>query len=128
MSKDFTFWGFGVGVDLSNPGTEQSAKVLYDAAAYAGITFWARAQSATTVAVVLPDVDTDAAGNTCTNCAHDYYKTVQVSTSWQRFTVGFSELVLAPGGAPVPSAFNPNGCIFRAIQTCRGSELRPVSR
>jgi len=85
--------------------------VAYDASAYTGITFWARAQSATTVMVVLPDVDTDAAGNTCIICDHHYYKPVQLTTNWQRFTVAFSELLLEQGSVPAPVGFKPSGVL-----------------
>jgi len=94
---------------LNSSASGQSTKVAYDATAYTGITFWARAQSPAKVTVMLPDADTDAAGNTCTLCGHHYYKAVQVTTNWQRFTVAFSELVNAPGTVPAPNAFKPSG-------------------
>jgi hypothetical protein len=107
--KGFEHWGSGFGVDLNNSTAGQTSKVPYDATAYAGITFWARAQSTTTVKVALPDLDTDAAGELCASCAHHYYKLVQLTTKWQRFTVAFSELVLESGGVPIPTAFKPSG-------------------
>ncbi|HYQ43293.1 MAG TPA: carbohydrate binding domain-containing protein [Polyangiaceae bacterium] len=104
--KDFNNWGSGVGVDLNNTGS----KAAYDASAFSGITFWARAASSTAFTVAFPDTDTDAAGGICTICAHDYYKTFTASTEWQRFTVKFSDLSLEPGGAPAPvPAFKPSG-------------------
>ncbi|MEI9941512.1 MAG: hypothetical protein WDO69_30195 [Pseudomonadota bacterium] len=112
--KDFTSWGSGVGVDVNNSGAGQATKSPYDASAYSGVTFWARAEAALTVTVVLPDADTDAAGQTCTTagppvgiCDHHYFKSVQVTTIWQRFSVAFADLTLEPGGVPAPTAFKP---------------------
>lgn len=109
--SDHTYWGAGAGVDLDNAGGTQQDKVPYDASAFTGVTFWARAEAQIPVTVVLPDADTDAAGMTCTTCDHHYFKLVQVGTTWQRFTVLFSELELEPGGAPAPSAFAPGGLV-----------------
>lgn len=109
--QDFKTWGAGFGVDLNNSGSDQSSKLAYDATAYSGLTFWARAQSPTAVTVLLPDTETDAAGQTCSICEHHYYKIVQVTPSWQRFTLAFSELGLEPGGAPVPAAFRAKGMV-----------------
>ena len=104
--KDFTNWGSGIGVDLNNA----SSKSAYDASAYSGVTFWARAASSTSFTVSLPDVDTDQAGGNCTSCAHHYYKAFTATTDWQRFTLKFSELSLEAGGAPTPvPAFKASG-------------------
>jgi hypothetical protein len=111
MGQGFTTWGAGVGVDLNNSGTTQTTKAPWDASAYAGVTFWARAQATVTVTVTLPNADTDAAGNSCSTCGHHYSKAVQVSSTWQRFTIDFSELTLEPGGVPTPTAFKPSGLL-----------------
>lgn len=116
--KDFKSWGSGLGVDLNNSGASQSSKAPYDATAFAGITFWARAESEVAVTVSLPDADTDAAGKTCTACEHHYYQAVQVTPTWQRFTIAFSALAREPGGAPAPTAFKPSGVfsiLFRLV-------------
>jgi hypothetical protein len=104
--KGHKSWGSGLAVSL-NRSTVDNAP--YDASGYAGITFWARAQSALKVTVSLPDVDTASAGMICSTCEHHYYKAVQVTTDWQRFTVPFSELSLEPGTVPSPTAFKPSG-------------------
>jgi hypothetical protein len=106
--SDFSNWGSGFGVDLNNPGGGAESKLPYDAAAYAGITFRARAESPMKLTVVIPDGDTDPAGNICTTCDHHYRKSLKVTTSWQRFTVAFSELMLEPGSVPAPAAFDPS--------------------
>jgi len=103
--KDFTKWGSGMGVDM------QSAKAPYNAGAYSGVTFWARAAAAQPVLVVFPDIDTDPGGKLCTTCDHHYNKTVQVGTGWQRFVVNFADLVLESGTIPEPTMFKPDGLI-----------------
>jgi len=118
--RDFNSWGSGVAVDLNKPAGDPATKAPYDATGYTGITFWARAESPTTVTVALPDADTDAAGETCTTCDHHYYKTLQVTTNWQRFTVAFSGLVLEPGSAPPPTAFKPSGVVSLQFRLAPG--------
>ncbi|HET7540857.1 MAG TPA: hypothetical protein VFK05_13335 [Polyangiaceae bacterium] len=103
--KDFTKWGAGMGTDML------SAKTPYNAGAYSGVTFWARAAATLPVLIVFPDVDTDPGGKLCTTCDHHYNKTVQVTTGWQRFTVNFTELTLESGTIPEPTAFKPDGLI-----------------
>jgi hypothetical protein len=63
------------------------------------------------VTVALPDTDTDAAGKVCIACDHHYYRAIQLTTQWQRFTILFSKLVLEPGTAPAPTAFKPSGIV-----------------
>jgi len=105
--KEFTKWGSGVGVDLKNSGSSQATKLPFDAAAYSALTFWGRAEKAITVAVVLPDVNTDPSGKRCnpdpavSGCDHHFSKSVQITTSWQRFTVAFSELMPESGNKPL---------------------------
>ncbi|HKO49295.1 MAG TPA: hypothetical protein VJV79_16290 [Polyangiaceae bacterium] len=106
--KGFMSWGSGVGVDLSHSA---DSKATYDASAYTGITFWARAESATKMTVALPDVDTDPAGKLCATCDHHYNKLVEIGTEWQRYTVAFSELILEAGTVPMPAAFKPSGLV-----------------
>jgi hypothetical protein len=107
----FTSWGSGVGADLKNSGGAQATKEPYDASAYAGVTFWARAETAAAVTLVLPNKDTDAAGDTCVVCDHHYLRALTLTTTWQRYTVLFSELSLEPGGDPVPTAFAADGVV-----------------
>ncbi|HTQ04897.1 MAG TPA: hypothetical protein VMI54_13620 [Polyangiaceae bacterium] len=125
----YTNWGCGFGADLDNGGTGQSSKVPYDATfdddgtptLYAGVTFWAKSDMGPlAVSVVLPDGDTDAAGNICNQnpvpspgsgagvCDHHWLASVQLGSDWQRFTVLFSDLKLESGGNPVPTSFDPS--------------------
>ena len=103
---DFTSWGSGVGVDLNNAGAGQADKKVYDASAYTGVTFWARAETTLMVSVVLPDGNTDAAGKVCTVCDHHWFKPIQVDTEWKRYTITFESLALENGTEPVPTAFD----------------------
>ncbi|HEY3495386.1 MAG TPA: hypothetical protein VGK73_11895 [Polyangiaceae bacterium] len=107
----FLSWGSGMGTDLSNAGGSQASKRPYDASAYTGVTFWARAEVSTLVTLVLPDKSTDPAGMICTTCDHHYLKDLQVGTAWQRYTVLFADLVLESGGEPIPTAFSADGVV-----------------
>lgn len=103
--KDFTNWGSGIGVDM------QSAKAPYNAGAYSGVTFWAKAATAQPVLIVFPDIDTDPGGKLCTTCDHHYNKTIQVGTGWQRFVVNFADLLLENGTIPEPTGFKADGLV-----------------
>lgn len=111
--KNFTSWGSGIGVDLNASG---GTKQTWDASAYNAVTLWARVSTPTTglaVTFLLPDIDTDklTVGHTCdganSGCDHHYFKSLAVTTGWQRFTIPFDDLTLEPGGSlpnmmPVP--------------------------
>jgi hypothetical protein len=118
----FLSWGSGIGTDLSNAGGSQSSKRPYDASAYAGVTFWARAEVTTTVTLVLPDENTDPAGMLCTVCDHHWLRDLQVGPIWQRYTVLFSELILEAGGDPAPATFAPGGMISVQFRFRPGNE------
>src|SRR6478736_487052 len=109
--KDFVSWGSGFGVDLNNSSTSQASAQTYDASAYSGVTFWARAQSLTNLKVRFPNADTHTAGKICSTCDHDYYASIALSTDWQRYTITFSDLTLEPGGVPIPTAFKASGLV-----------------
>jgi hypothetical protein len=73
---------------------------------YKGISFYAKANAATTVMVKFPDKNTDQAapGMPCTDSGtmgvcSQFMKKVQVTTSWAPYTVLFTEL-LQDGGIP----------------------------
>ncbi len=118
---NFTSWGSGVGVDMYNPGGSQATKEPYDASAFTGVTFWARAAIAVTVTVVFPDRHTDAAGMFCTTCDHHYFKPVSVGTTWERFIIPFSTLVLETGGVPLPpDGFDASGLVAVQFRMASG--------
>ncbi|HYQ46509.1 MAG TPA: hypothetical protein VER11_31285 [Polyangiaceae bacterium] len=119
----YAVWGSGVGADLAHLPT---GKTTYDASAYDSVTFWARAESSLTLAVVMPDIDTDPVGMKCdqanTACDHHYYKTVTVGITWQRYTVAFADLVLEPGTLPAPTRFAPEAIVSVQFRMSPGAD------
>jgi hypothetical protein len=122
VGTDFKNWGSGLGVDLSNSGSDVTTKLPYDASAASALTFWAVAERPTAMTVALPDTDTDAAGNLCVSCGHHYMHTVQLSATWQRFTVSFSDLELEAGGSPTPTAFKASGLFSLQLRFAPGTK------
>lgn len=101
----YTLWGSGIGFDLY---VDSAGKNIYDASAYAGITFWARSATAMMLTVAFPDANTTAlpdAIRRCTQCDHHWVSAVQMTTEWKRFTVQWADLQLEGGTTPVPAAF-----------------------
>jgi hypothetical protein len=126
----FTSWGSGVGVDLDNAGGQQSTKVPYDASAYSGITFWARAEAPLAVTFTLPTKETDPSGGVCdaanSGCDHHYYQVIQVDQYWKRYTVNFivdsKNLALEPGGKPKPTGFHANELVAVQFRMASGQD------
>lgn len=105
----FTSRGAGMGFDLNfAPGGEKSS---YDAGAYSGLSFWARAKPGTEthIYVNFPDRDTDIQGGVCqgTGCDDHYGKGIDITTEWAKYTVEFADLSTDGVGMPVPAAFDP---------------------
>lgn len=102
----YTEWGSGVGFDLAVSGED---KTVYDASAYAGITFWARSSTAMLLTVAFPDVNTTGllpeGVKKCTVCDHHWVASVSMTTNWKRFTVLWTDLYLEPGTEPEPTEF-----------------------
>jgi len=111
----FTNWGAGIGADLNHgSGAKTSYNASFDDGGtptpYAGVTFWARSDTAPqSISVVFPDGDTDPSGGICVqpNCDHHYLTSVIVSSDWQRYTVLFADLMLESGTSPQPGPFDP---------------------
>jgi hypothetical protein len=89
----FTDWGSVIGFNL----VEQSGVKPYDASAYCGVQFWAKAATAFTVRFRLPDGDTHQAGGVCMTsgapnqlCYDHFGAFVQVTPAWKSFSVKFS--------------------------------------
>jgi hypothetical protein len=89
----FTDWGSVIGFNL----VEQSGVKAYDASAYCGVTFWAKAATAFTLRFRLPDGDTHQAGGVCVTsgaanqlCYDHFGAFVQVTTAWKSFSVKFT--------------------------------------
>jgi hypothetical protein len=103
----FTTRGAGMGFDLSFvPGGTKSS---YDAHAYSGLTFRAKAKEPIHIYVNFPDVDTDPAGGVCsgTGCSDHYGKGIDITTEWAQYTVKFDALSPDGWGVPKPAAFDP---------------------
>ncbi len=83
----FTSWGAGVGVDFVNP------KDVYDASAYAGIRFYAKAT--TTWKQVRLNVSqklTDASQKLCTKCDDHLGVALNLTDQWKEYKVLFADL------------------------------------
>ncbi len=92
-STGFSSWGSGVGVDLNN----DTAKQIYDASDYVGISFYAKVPgSYRVVRVNVPDVGTDASGGVCDadagECSDHFGELISLTADWQRHDVYFSDL------------------------------------
>jgi hypothetical protein len=78
--------GYGAlgGFDLVAPPSA-GVKVVYDASAYSGIKFFAKATTAAKISLRLPIKDTTsgATSTTCTKCDAHFAKDVTLPTSWQ---------------------------------------------
>jgi hypothetical protein len=101
-SAGFTTWGAGMAFDLNNPGGT-SPKSTYSAAAYTGITFFAKASATITVRVNVstPPTEPGPVGScTGTKCSDHYGKAITLSTAWTPVTLTFGELAQQGWGTP----------------------------
>jgi hypothetical protein len=98
----FTVWGAGVGTDLANMA---GTKMTYNASAYTGIRFMAKAGSAVAVRFKVQDKDTAPEGGVCMKdkCNDDFGKDLMLSTDWKVYTVKFSEMTQQGWGQMFPS-------------------------
>jgi hypothetical protein len=86
-STGFTSWGSGVGVDFVNP------KDAYDASAYAGIRFYAKATSSwKQVRLNVSQVLTDASQKECTKCDDHLGIALNLTDEWKEYKVLWSAL------------------------------------
>ncbi len=102
----FVSRGAGMGFDLNlAPG---GAKLSYDASAYAGLTFWAKAAAPTHIYVNVPDRNTDREGGVCegSGCGDHFGEGLDLTTGWAQYTVMFSALSPDGWGVPAPSALD----------------------
>jgi endoglucanase len=73
----------------------------YDGSKYKGISFWAKGPGK--VRFRVPDVDTDPAGDKCSDCYNHFGVDLFLSDQWTRYTVPFDRLQMSPGwGDPAP--------------------------
>lgn len=91
----FTAWGAGVGIDFVNP------KAAYDASAYAGIRFFAKATSEDkTLRFNVSQVATDSSQTQCEVCDDHYGRTITLTDEWKEYRLLFSELKREGWGKP----------------------------
>jgi hypothetical protein len=91
----FTGWGTVIGFNL----VESAGVKAYDASAYCGMSFSAKAAAGTALRFRLPDGDTHPAGGVCVEsgasdqlCYDHFSAAVTLSTAWKPFTISFSQL------------------------------------
>ncbi|HTN83782.1 MAG TPA: hypothetical protein VL242_08855 [Sorangium sp.] len=102
----FVTRGAGMGFDLNlAPG---GAKLSYDASAYSGLTFWAKATAPTHIYVNFPDRNTDLEGGVCagSGCGDHFGEGLDITTEWAQYTVMFAALSTDGWGVPAPAAFD----------------------
>lgn len=92
----FTTWGAGIGFDLNNDGT---TKHPYDASAYRGIAFWAKAgpDGIGAVRVNVQDVQTAPEGGVCDKtatkgCNDHRGSNISLTKDWKQFTLPFDKM------------------------------------
>ena len=72
-----------------------SPKSPYDASRASGIRFWAKGPGK--IRFKAPDVNTDPAGDRCSDCYNDFGVDIMLQPDWQRYTVPFERLAQQPG-------------------------------
>ncbi|HEX7671801.1 MAG TPA: hypothetical protein VF395_19540 [Polyangiaceae bacterium] len=103
----FTTWGAGIGFDLNNDGT---AKQPYDASAYKGVTFWAKAGAGgiKNIRLNVQDAQTAPEGGICDKTAtkgcNDHRGTaVLLTEDWKQFTFAFDAMKVVGFGQVFPT-------------------------
>lgn len=129
----FMTWGAGMGTDFAptSGGMGMGTKQTYDASTYKGIAFWAKSNASTaSVRVGFKDKDTAPEGGQCDAmassgamaCNDDFGKAISLTTSWQPFTVMFSELKQAGWGKAFP-AFDAKAVYSVQFQISQGVDF-----
>ena len=110
----FTGWGSVMGFNVvESLGTVKA----YDASAYCGVQFWAKAAAPFTARFRAPDGDTHQAGGVCMDggaankaCYDHFGAYVPLTTAWKAFPIRFTDLAQAGTG------YHPADGKFRADQ------------
>jgi hypothetical protein len=107
----FTGWGAGVGFNINSPtiGPNGGKRLTYDASPYRGFMFYARTLSGATatLAMEVPDHNTDPSGGICTACGDHFFSHVTITASWAQYVVYYTDLKQAGWGRPQKSALDP---------------------
>ncbi|HMI90466.1 MAG TPA: hypothetical protein VK509_03840 [Polyangiales bacterium] len=138
--KGFATWGAGMGTDLgmtaggaaTDGGTGMGTKSAYDASAYKGISFWAKANpgSAVAVRVNVKDASTAPEGGVCDAamssgaeaCNDDWGKNLNLTTEWAPYTLLWTELRQS-GWGKAASAFDSKKAYSIQFQVNKGLEF-----
>jgi hypothetical protein len=86
----------------------RSSQAGYNASSYVGFVFWGRMTGTGSGAVtfVVPDANTLPAGGVCTTCDDYFFTDITLTSSWQQFTVYYSDLAQQGFGVPQESALD----------------------
>jgi hypothetical protein len=111
----------GMGLNFASPPAGVTS--TYDATGYAGITFFAMGSGAVTVMV--PDRDTDPSGGVCSTadralCNDHFSRNIVLTSTWQSYTVLFSDLLQQGFGYAPPGGFDKSavyGVLWQASGT-----------
>jgi Carbohydrate binding domain (family 11) len=98
-------WGAGFGVNLVDP------QGIYDASAYAGVTFKAKVApgSTTSVRFNIGDINTHPIGEICKTCWNHFGKNMVLTNEWKEYKIMFSEAHQQPDwGTPRPLSLTPS--------------------
>ena len=110
----FMTWGAGMGTDLAptSGGMGMGMKQTYDASMYKGIQFWAKSvgSAGLAVRVSLKDKNTAPEGGVCDKamssgpeaCNDDWGKNLNLTNTWQPYTILYSEMKQAAWGKVFP--------------------------
>ncbi len=113
----FAAWGAGVGFNLNSP--DPSTRLTYDVSPYTGLVLWARAGTSTVslrLKLVTADIapDTEPGGECAESCNDAFGTTLDLTETWQEYSVPFSGLTQQGWGAVPPNGFDPTAVL--AIQ------------
>jgi hypothetical protein len=116
----------GMGFDLDDV---LNTKKLYDATAYQGFTFWARSSTAPlSMRFLVPDVNTDPAGNVCKSCGDSFGQNITLTAAWKQYTVYYSSLAQVGFGHPNASDDGgPTAVVASKIYGCQFQLSAPAS-
>ena len=131
----FTVWGAGMGTDLGPTSSDDAGmmtKTTYDASMYTGVSFWAKANpgSALAMRVSMKDANTAPEGGNCDAtmdsgaeaCNDDWGKNITLTTSWAPYTMTFSEMRQSMWGKQFP-AFDASAVYAIQFQVNKGLDF-----
>lgn len=101
----------GMGMNFLDP------EGAYDASAYGGISFWAKAGagSVTAMRVKISDANTAPDGGVCSECYNDFGMDLQLTNEWKHYILRWGDLTQLPGWGK-PRKFSIDASQLYAIQ------------